>query len=404
MGPLALSLVLATVVGWCLLAGRLGRVGLTAPIVFVAAGLVLSEVFGSVDLLAEPHLVKVLAEVTLVWVLFADASAVRPRDLRRDLGLYVRLLGVGLLLTVALGTVAAVVVLDAGPWAALLVAAALAPTDAALGAAVMSDRRVPALTRRVLNVESGLNDGIVTPLVLVAIAGFAEAEGIGGIEEPGHAVVGLVIGLVVGVVIGGLGAAADRAASSRGWLSEELAGPATLATALLCYTGALLVEGNGFVAAFVGGLAFGAVARERGAKEVYFVEQTGDLAAMLSWLVFGALAVAALEDALSWAVLGYAVLSLTVIRMVPVALALVGSGLDRPNRLFVGWFGPRGLASVVFALLALEDLHDAGSDVVAVIALTVLLSVVAHGVTARPLAARLAGREAQGAPRPGPAP
>lgn len=393
MGPLALSLVLATVVGWCLLAGRLGRFGLTAPIVFVAAGLALSEVFDPPGLEAEPHLVKVLAEVTLVWVLFADASAVRPRDLRRDLGLYVRLLGVGLPLTVALGTAAALLVLDVDPWAALLVAAALAPTDAALGAAVMSDRRVPALTRRVLNVESGLNDGIVTPVVLVAIAGFADAEGIGGVEAPGRAVVGLAIGLLVGVVIGGLAAAADRAASSRRWLSDELAGPATLAGALLCYTGALLVGGNGFVAAFVGGLAFGAVARERGEKEVYFVEQTGDLAAMLSWLVFGAIALAALEDALSWAVVGYAVLSLTVIRMVPVALALVGSGLDRPNRLFVGWFGPRGLASVIFALLAAEDLHEAGSDVVAVIALTVLLSVVAHGVTARPLSARLAARE-----------
>jgi NhaP-type Na+/H+ or K+/H+ antiporter len=395
MGPLTLSLVLATVVGWCLLAGRLGRVGLTAPIVFVAAGLVLGEGTGSLDLLAEPHLVKVLAEVTLVWVLFADASAVRPRDLRADVGLYVRLLGVGLPLTVALGTAAAVVVLGVDPWAALLIGAALAPTDAALGAAVMSDRRVPALTRRVLNVESGLNDGIVTPVVLVAIAGVAESEGVPGVEDPGNAVVGLLVGLLVGVVVGGLGAAADRAAAARGWLSQELAGPATLAAALLCYTGALLVDGNGFVAAFVGGLAFGAVARERGEKEVYFVEQTAGLAAMMSWLVFGALAMSALSESFSWEVLGYSVLSLTAIRMVPVALALVGSGLDRPNRLFVGWFGPRGLASVIFALLALEDLHEAGSDVVAVIALTVLLSVVAHGVTARPLSASLAGREAR---------
>ena len=191
-------------------------------------------------------------------------------------------------------------------------------------------------------------------------------------------------------------AAADRAAAARGWLSAELAGPATLAAALLCYTGALLVDGNGFVAAFVGGLAYGAVARERGEKEVYFVEQTSDLAAMMSWLVFGA--PGPVRDG-GLAQLGGGRLRRPqphVIRMVPVALALVGSGLDRPSVLFVGWFGPRGLASVIFALLALEDLHGAGADVVAVIAVTVLLSVVAHGVTARPAGGTPGGARGSG--------
>jgi sodium/hydrogen antiporter len=390
MEALSLSLILATIFVWCILAGRLERARLTAPIVFVAAGYVLSEGLDTLHLTVEPHLVKVVAEVTLVWVLFADASLVRPSQFRRDLGMYARLLGVGLPLTVALGTAAAVVVLGVDPWAALLIGAALAPTDAALGATVLSNPRVPPLIRRVLNVESGLNDGIATPIVLVAIAGVAAHEGIPQSDSPTRAVVGLVVGLLAGALIGGLGGALNQLAAARGWLSEELAGPAVLALALLAYTGALLVDGNGFVAAFVGGLVFGAVAGRGGDKEVYFVEQTGALASMICWLIFGALAVPVIGDSFSWSALAYAALSLTVIRMLPVVLALAGTGLGRFGILFVGWFGPRGLASVIFALLALEDLHGAANQVVAVIALTVLISVAAHGLSAAPLANRFA--------------
>ena len=169
---------------------------------------------------------------------------------------------------------------------------------------------------------------------------------------------------------------------------RSLGGPAVLALALLAYTGALLVDGNGFVAAFVGGLLFGGVAGRGGEKEVYFVEQSGSMASMISWLIFGALAVPVIGDSWTPQLLVYAVLSLTVVRMLPVALALAGAGFDRFAVAFVGWFGPRGLASVIFALIAMEDLHDAGKDLVAVIAFTVLLSVLAHGFSGGPLAKR----------------
>jgi NhaP-type Na+/H+ or K+/H+ antiporter len=308
--------------------------------------------------------------VTLVWVLFADASGVEPGQFRSDLGTYARLLGIGLPLTVALGTLVAILVLGLDPWAALLLGAALSPTDATLGASVMSDPRVPARIRRGLNVESGLNDGIATPIVLVAIAGVAADVGIEGVEGPGRAVVALLVGLLVGVVTGAAGGVLTRRARRHGWLSEELAGPAVLALALAAYAGALLIDGNGFVAAFVGGLVFGSTAGRGGEKEVYFVEQTGDLASMVSWLIFGALAVPAIGEWIGWPVVGYAVLSLTVVRMLPVALSLLGTGLDRLSLAFIGWFGPRGLASVIFALLALEDLQDAAQEVVATIALT----------------------------------
>ena len=388
MGPGlgSVAIILATVFLWSVFAARLGRVGLSSAIVFVAVGFAFTQIFDVLHVPAEPELVKVVAEVTLVWMLFADASAVQLTDFRRDLMVYVRLLGIGLPLTILLGGLVAVALLGFGVWPALLVGAALAPTDAALGASVMSDPTVPSRIRRVLNVESGLNDGIATPIVLVAIAGVAADEGIGGVHGPGHALVALLVGLLVGVLVGCAGGVLIRHARRKRWLSEELSGPATLALALLAYTGTLLVDGNGFVAAFVGGLVFGNTAGPGGEKEAYFVEQSADLAAMISWLIFGALAVPAIGHWFEWPVFGYALLSLTAIRMVPVALALLGSGFDRFSVAFIGWFGPRGLASVIFALLALEDLGPAAQEVTATIALTVLLSVGAHGLTARPFA------------------
>ena len=394
MGPGlgSVTIILATVFLWSVFAARLGRVGLSSAIVFVAVGFAFTQIFDVLHVPGDPELVKVVAEVTLVWMLFADASAVQLTDFRRDLMVYVRLLGVGLPLTILLGGLVAVALLGFGVWPALLVGAALAPTDAALGASVMSDPTVPSRIRRVLNVESGLNDGIATPIVLVAIAGVAADEGIGGVHGPGHALVALLVGLLVGVLVGGAGGVLIQHARRKRWLSEELSGPATLALALLAYTGTLLVDGNGFVAAFVGGLVFGNTAGPGGEKEAYFVEQSADLAAMISWLIFGALAVPAIGHWFEWPVIGYALLSLTVIRMVPVALALLGSGFDRYSVAFIGWFGPRGLASVIFALLALEDLGPAAQQVTATIALTVLLSVGAHGLTARPFARHFVSR------------
>jgi len=394
MGPGlgSVTIILATVFLWSVFAARLGRVGLSSAIVFVAVGFAFTQIFDVLHVPGEPELVKVVAEVTLVWMLFADASAVQLTDFKRDLMVYVRLLGIGLPLTILLGGLVAVALLGFGVWPALLVGAALAPTDAALGASVMSDPTVPSRIRRVLNVESGLNDGIATPIVLVAIAGVAADEGIGGVHGPGHALVALLVGLLVGVLVGGAGGVLIRHARRKRWLSEELSGPATLALALLAYTGTLLVDGNGFVAAFVGGLVFGNTAGPGGEKEAYFVEQSADLAAMISWLIFGALAVPAIGHWFEWPVIGYALLSLTVIRMVPVALALLGSGFDRYSVAFIGWFGPRGLASVIFALLALEDLGPAAQEVTATIALTVLLSVGAHGLTARPFARHFVSR------------
>jgi sodium/hydrogen antiporter len=396
-----LALVLVALFLWAVLSAKAQRAYLSAPIVFVAAGWLLAE---GLDALHPGHeAVKLVAETTLVWVLFADASRVELGKFRSDAGLFARLLGVGLPLTVALGALAAVLLLDMEPWTALLVAAALAPTDAALGAAVMTNPAVPEHSRRLLNVESGLNDGIVTPVVLLAIAGVAADNGIAGIDGPGRAAVSLLVGSVVGAGVGVAGGLLTRGARRRGWLAEDFAGPGVLALALLTYATAVYVDANGFVAAFIGGLAFGATAGRGGPKEVEYVEQTAELAAAVSWLLFGAVAVSGLAEGLSWTIVGYAVLSLTVLRMLPVTLSLLGAGFDRATVAFVGWFGPRGLASVIFALLALEDLHGAAHEAVDVIALTVVLSVLAHGLTAVPLAVRYGRTEKALGPSPAPA-
>lgn len=391
MDETAALVIAGSIFLWGLLSARLQRADLTAPMLFVAVG----AVVGGLELLETPEGpegLTVLVEVTLVWVLFSDAARIPVQDIRRDLAPYVRLLAVGLPLTVMAGWGLAWWMFPAsGVWIALLVAAALAPTDAALGIPVVTNPVVPARVRRLITVESGLNDGIVTPVVMLAIAAVAAEEELAGAAGLGAALVSLLVGVVVGALIGLVGGRSLRWARRRDWATEDFAGIAVLALALLTYLAALAVGGNGFVAAFCGGLAFGASAGRRGPAELVFVEQTAGLVGLLVWLAFGAVAGPIVLDRLTPSMVLYAVLSLTVVRMVPVALACLGARLDRGTVLFIGWFGPRGLASLVFALLALEELGPEVDRAVALIGITVLLSVVAHGLTAAPLAVRYGG-------------
>jgi sodium/hydrogen antiporter len=399
-----LAIVAALIFGWGTVSARLERFDVTAPIIFVLAGLLLTH--GPLTVLhvaPSNELIKALAEFTLALVLFSDASRVGLHELRVDASLYVRLLGVALPLTIGLGTVLALALAGTGIWLALLVGAALAPTDAALGAGMMVNPLVPARIRRLVNVESGLNDGIATPFVSVALAGAAVGGEVAG-HGPAAAVAELAVGLIVGVAAGGLGGLLVNAARRRGWAADGFAGAAVLGLAVCAYASAVAVHGNGFIAAFVGGLAFGTTGGRRGEPLVPFVEETGALLSLLVWLAFGAVALVPAMTALTGPMVLYAILSLTIVRMVPVAVSLIGARLGRATVLLVAWFGPRGLASVVFALLALEELgRPTAGPAVAVIAITVLLSVVAHGATAEPLAdwyAKRLDQRAAGGPGP----
>jgi NhaP-type Na+/H+ or K+/H+ antiporter len=387
MSETTVLVIAASIFLWGVISARLERADLTAPVVFMAVGAVLAGT-GQVDAATAPELAKPLVEITLVWVLFSDAARLRVHDLRADLGMCVRLLAIGLPLTVLAGWgLAAWLFPSLGVWLALLVGAALAPTDAALGVPVVTNPAVPSRVRRLITVESGLNDGIATPVVMLAIAGASSAASAQEGTGVGRAVVELLVGAAVGIAIGFGGGWLLRTARRAHWASEEFAGIAVLALALLSYVASTSLDGNGFVAAFVGGLAFGATAGKRGPAELLFLEQASGAVSLLVWLAFGAIAVPLVLDNPDPVLVLYAVVSLTLVRMVPVALASLGARLDRETVLFVGWFGPRGLASLVFALLALEALGPGADDAVAVIAVTVFLSVLAHGISAGPLAA-----------------
>jgi NhaP-type Na+/H+ or K+/H+ antiporter len=391
------AVALGAVLVYAVVAGRLDRWSITAPLVLVVVGAVLGDsAFGVLHVTADAESVKVVAELTLALLLFADASTIRLRDAEEDLSLPGRLLGIGLPLTIALGAVTAHL-LFAVSWAkAALIGSLLAPTDAALGLAVVTNQAVPARIRRALTIESGLNDGIATPFVVFFLAvAAAEADHqrwvVTSIKELGLAV---LFGVALGWLVGTMASRARRA----GWttpLSESLV---VLVTALIAYEGAVAIGANGFVSAFVAGSVFGTAARQELAPATELTEEVGLFASFAVWVIFGAVFVGpTLQAGFQARPVLYAVLSLTVVRMGPVALSLVRTGLRSDTVAFIGWFGPRGLASVVFTLLVYEELHGS-ADATAlgrIATWTILLSVVAHGLSSGPLAGRYAGRLAR---------
>jgi NhaP-type Na+/H+ or K+/H+ antiporter len=397
VGLEAVVVVAAGAVLWGLVGGRLARFDVTAPIAFIALGLVVAnEPLQLVDLSPSSETVRTIAELTLALVLFSDASSVDLGALRRDAGVPARLLFVGLPLTIALGCGVALLVLPGTDgWLALLIAASVAPTDAALGAPIMENRRIPERVRRILNVESGLNDGIATPVVAFAIAGAAVATHVADAVNLRTAVWDLVLGVVIGAATGLVGGWLLRRAQALGWANSSFRPIAVLGVALFAYAAAVNADANGFVAAFVGGMAFGSVMDKGEQDAIELTTDAGSLGSVIVWFLFGVLLVPVLEHA-SWSAVVYALISLTIVRMVPVALALLGTGIDRPAVLFLGWFGPRGLASVVFALIAFDGLEGADARLVlSTITVVVLMSVIAHGVTARPIAHWFARRNPQ---------
>jgi sodium/hydrogen antiporter len=370
---------------------RLERSVVTAAIFFTSAGLLAGPVLGLIDLQIGGEPVKLLAEATLTLVLFADASRISFRKLQKEFVVPVRLLGIGLPLTIAAGAAAGVAVLPGVSLVeALVLAIMLACTDAALGQTVVTDERIPSRIRQGLNVESGLNDGICVPLFFIALA-LADVE-----EGPltARAATQLVLeeigwGLVAGVAAGALGALALRAAIRRSLVEPHWLQVLTAATALLAAGIALGLGGSIFIAAFTGGFVFGVLRTGAEGEVSYLVDESGEVLNAVTFIVFGAVILGPALDDLSWEIVLYALLSLTVVRMLPVALSLIGTGARRPTVAFVGWFGPRGLASIVFAVLLIEEsaLPHQRTLLLAVVA-TIGISVCAHGLTARPLTDR----------------
>jgi NhaP-type Na+/H+ or K+/H+ antiporter len=373
---------------------RLATTVVSGPMIFVAIGLLVgSKGFDLVDFSLSSDLVRTVVEATLVLVLFGDASRIDLAGLRRHLPLPARLLGIGLPLTVAAGIAAAALVYPGLAVLVLaLVAVILAPTDAALGQAVVSNPRLPAWVRQGLNVESGLNDGIAVP-VFTTLTAIAVAETAGASHSLATELIQqLGWGLACGVGAGVGGAVVLLFAHRRGWLSPAWLGIAGLLVAAVAYASAVALGGSGFIAAFGAGMAFGHRTRDELGGVEDFDDQAGQLLEALTFLIFGGAVLTVALDHPSGRAILYAVLSLTVVRMVPVAVALIGSGSARPTVAFLGWFGPRGLASVLFLVLLLEDAPDLEHlpTIAAAVTWTVTLSVVAHGASAVPLSDRYA--------------
>ena len=403
----ALPTIAALLLAYSAISGRIAGTPITAPILFTAGGLILgANALGLIDVHAGAEAVKLLAEVTLALVLFSDASRVNLPTLRTEISLPARLLGIGLPLTIAAGFGAALVMLGDLAWPeALLLAVILAPTDAALGQAVVTLPILPSRVRQGLNVESGLNDGICVPLFLVVLTiAQAEAGAIGGGAAARLVTEQIGYGILAGGVAGAIAAAILITGARRRTIDPLWAQIIPVTAALLAYTAAVPLGGSGFIAAFVGGLTFGAVRHlapdhhegdgsEHAAEaESDMLDEAGDVFSAVTFIVFGAVLLGPALGHLSWAVLGYAVLSLTVVRMLPVALSLTGTHPRAPTVAFVGWFGPRGLATIVFVILILEEPGELPHEelLVTTAVITIALSVLAHGLTAAPLADRYA--------------
>jgi NhaP-type Na+/H+ or K+/H+ antiporter len=366
---------------------RIQGSAITLPMVYTVLGLMLSgRVLGVIELDLGNELIQLIAEVTLILVLATDASRIDVRMLIKDHSLPLRLLAIGLPLMMVFGTiVAAMLFAELTFWEAAVLAIILSPTDASLGQAVVSNPRVPVRIRQTLNVESGLNDGIAMPFLLLALSlAAAEQDPLSPSYWLGLALTQIVFGILVGIIIGFLGGRFVEWGQRSGWMSGAFQKISAIALALLAYGAAEIVGGNGFIAAFVIGMTAANTTRKEETDKLYeFAEVEVQSLMMLTFMiVFGAVMLPLALDQFNGTVLLYAILSLAVIRLAAVGVSLIRSKVKSVTTGFIGWFGPRGVASILYIFTVLEEDLQGESLIYSVVMLTVLISIFAHGVSA----------------------
>ena len=384
---------------YSVVAGRMERSIISGPIVFMAFGFLIGPLaFSWVEVDVTNRDFRMLADLTLALVLFIDAANADLSVHKASTLVPRRMLLFGLPGTIALGFVAGLVLFDGlGVFELAILATMLAATDAALGKAVITNKAVPSHVREGLNVESGLNDGLCVPVLFVFIA-LAEASGV----ETDSTMLALKlvareigIGLVVGLGITALGTWLITWCWKRNWITEIWLQIPVVMLAITCFALAQTLHGSGYIAAFVGGILFGFIARKDTHKLVMAAEGVGETLAMMTWIVFGAAVIGQSFEFFTWQVVLYAVLSLTIVRMLPMFVSLTGTGETTESKLFLGWFGPRGLASLVFAIIVLNTDLPGTKLMATVVVCTVFLSAIVHGVTANPMASALAAKVAR---------
>lgn len=364
---------------------RIEKTSVSGAIIFTLFGLVFGPVgLGVLSLNINAEDLRTLAELTLALVLFTDAANIESRTLV-SFRIPQRLLLIGLPLTIVLGFGIGVLMFDQLSLLEIaILATMLAPTDAALGKAVVTDKSVPSTIREALNVESGLNDGICVPILFVFIdlATNMEAKGVTSMHVLKLVAGEIGIGIVAGGILAVAGAWLLKQFSECEWITETWRALPVPALAVACFAVAQWLGGSGFIASFVGGLVFGFLANNH--KHIFLpaAESIGDTLALLTWVVFGTAVIGKVYGYISWDIVLYSILSLTLIRMLPVYLALVGLDMRTDEKLFIGWFGPRGLASVVFGVIILNQHLPGGGTMTSTVACTIVLSIIAHGLSA----------------------
>lgn len=384
---------------YSIFAGRIERSVVSGPVVFVTAGILMGPLFlGWFQGEIMQHQLRVFADMTLVLILFSDAANAELAVLKSKLKIPARMLLIGLPGVIILGFGLALVLLDVlSLYEAAILGVILAATDAALGKAVIADKRVPDWIRASLNAESGLNDGICVPFLFIFIALSLEATGaatssvdplIVVLEEIG-------IGLMVGLGLTLIASLLLNFCIRQDWLTEVWLQVTVPSLALACFALAGVLHGSGYIAAFTGGLLFGHLVGDKKHKFVVAAEGIGETLAMLTWLLFGIAVVGSIIGMVTWQIMTFALLSLTVVRMLPIYLSLTGTIATTQDRLFLSWFGPRGLASIVFVIIVLDSELPGGEVIALVVVLTVFLSLIAHGFTAKPLSKWIAKQQSE---------
>ncbi len=381
---------------YSIVAQRMERTPFSGALVFITIGLLFGPVgLGILDISINQTEFRVLADLTLALVLFIDAANADLSVLKSQSYIPVRMLFIGLPLVIATGMLlGAWLFTDFGIYQLAILATILAATDAALGKAVVTNKSIPAGIREGLNVESGLNDGMCVPILFtfIALATGAQMEGGSTVLALKLVAEEIGIGLVVGLGMAALGFKLALFCEKRGWISDIWLQVTVVALAVGCFTVAQSLHGSGYIAAFVGGMLFGSLTKSDTHRLVLASEGTAETLALVTWVIFGAVVVGRYYVFFTWDVLLYSLLSLTAVRMVPIVLALMGTGESMAGKLFLGWFGPRGLASVVFTIIIIDE-KVPGNDIMAVtVVCTITLSIILHGVSAGPLATLLAAR------------
>lgn len=392
-----LAIISLIVFAYSLIAGRLERTAISGTMVFVFTGVLVGPVgLGWFEGDTSSTSLRVLADLTLALILFLDAANADLSVLKRQFRIPGRMLLIGLPGVIALGFGFAVVMFDVlSLYEAAILGVILAATDAALGKSVITNKAVPPRIRESLNVESGLNDGLCVPILLVLIA-LAKASGDEEVTPALYLMAQeLGIGLGVGVSLALAGAWLLAWCQKHGWVTDIWKQLTVAALALACFATAQSMHGSGYIAAFAGGMTFGFISKGDIHKQVLLSEAMGETLALMTWLTFGALVVGQTMELFTWNVVIYALLSLTIVRMLPIYFSLRGTGGNIQGRLFLGWFGPRGLASIVFAIIVLNENLPGGRLIALVVVCTVFFSLIAHGISANPLSNWLGRKEAE---------